>query len=85
LAGIWTGLSGVKMESMFDIYTIQQDGTPLLVESVECQAIARETAYHLSMLFPGESFVYFDRADERGDCFAWKLAGCRDTQTPLPC
>jgi len=74
------------MESMFDIYTIQRDGTPLLVETVECQAIARETAYHLSMLFPGESFVYFDRADERGDFFS-ALGATPHTglQSPLPC
>lgn len=49
------------MELMFDIYTIRGDGTPLLIESVECQSIARETAYHLSVLFPGESFTYVDR------------------------
>lgn len=51
------------MPSMFDIYTIQGDGTPLLIESVECQSIARETAYHLSVLFPGESFTYVDRTE----------------------
>ena len=74
------------MESMFDIYTIQRDGTPLLVETVECQAIARETAYHLSMLFPGESFVYFDRADGRGDFFAaLELTAQATAQSPLPC
>jgi hypothetical protein len=74
------------MESVFDIYTIQQDGTPLLVESVQCQAIARETAYHLSVLFPGESFVYFDRVDERGDFFASIDAMARmGAQSPLPC
>jgi hypothetical protein len=78
------------MESMFDIYTIQNDGTPLLIESVECQAIARETAYHLSVLFPGESFAYFDRADGyvnyRG---LWKdaerLNASAGTRAPLPC
>lgn len=74
------------METVFDIYTIQQDGTPLLVETVECQAIARETAYHLSMLFPGESFVYLDRAGERGDCFSsLNAADLISTQAPLPC
>lgn len=74
------------MESVFDIYTIQRDGTPLLVETVECQAIARETAYHLSMLFPGESFVYFDRADERGDLFSALAATVHvGAQSPLPC
>lgn len=52
------------MASMFDIYTIQDDGTPLLIESVECQSIARETAYHLSVLFPGESFTYVDRTEK---------------------
>jgi hypothetical protein len=78
------------MEPMFDIYTIQTDGTPLLIESVECQAIARETAYHLSVLFPGESFAYVDRAEvctnhpaiwndaERSDAAAF-------AQLPLPC
>lgn len=51
------------MEPMFDIYITQTDGTPLLIESVECLAIARDTAYHLSMLFPGESFVYCERLE----------------------
>jgi hypothetical protein len=49
---------------MFDIYTVRDDGTPLLVESVACQSLAQETAYQLSVLFPGESFVYFNRSDE---------------------
>ena len=52
---------------MFDIYTVQDDGTPLLVESVSCQSLAQETAYQLSVLFPGESFVYCNRSDEAVD------------------
>jgi hypothetical protein len=52
---------------MFDIYTLQDDGTPLLVESVPCQSLAQDTAYQLSVLFPGESFVYCNRSDERTD------------------
>lgn len=59
---------GLKMTSMFDIYTIQEDGTPLLIESVERQSIARETAYYLSLLFPGESFTYVDRT---GKCLSY--------------
>lgn len=74
------------MDTVFDIYTIQQDGTPLLVETVECKTIARETAYHLSVLFPGESFVYLDRAGERGDCFSiLNMTDNISTQSPLPC
>jgi hypothetical protein len=53
--------------TMFDIYTIQGDGTPLLVETVSCQSLAQKTAYQLSVLFPGESFVYSDRSEERAD------------------
>jgi hypothetical protein len=52
---------------MFDIYTIRDDGTPLLLETVSCQALAQDTAYQLSVLFPGESFVYCNRSDERTD------------------
>lgn len=55
------------MNPMFDIYTIQGDGTPLLVESVSCQSLAQETAYQLSVLFPGESFIYCNRSDECAD------------------
>ena len=77
------------MQSMFDIYTVQNDGTMLLVESVECQAIARETAYHLSKLFPDESFVYLDRAEDGLDLSAlWKdanrLESVLHAQVPLP-
>jgi hypothetical protein len=77
------------MQSMFDIYTVQNDGTMLLIESVECQAIARETAYHLSKLFPDESFVYLDRAEDGPDLSAlWKnwdrLESVLHAQPPLP-
>jgi hypothetical protein len=77
------------MQSMFDIYTVQNDGTMLLVESVECQAIARETAYHLSKLFPDESFVYLDRAEDGLDLSAlWEVANRLESvphaQVPLP-
>ena len=71
------------MESMFDIYTIQGDGTALLVETVECRAMAQETAYHLSVLFPGESFVYFDRAEDFSAMA--KLMQHPYAQSPLPC
>jgi hypothetical protein len=49
------------MNPMFDIYTTQGDGTPTLVESVDCRASADGTALRLSMLFPGELFAYFER------------------------
>jgi hypothetical protein len=52
---------------MFEIYTIQGDGTPLLVETVSCQSHAQQTAYQLSVLFPGESFVYSHRSEGRAD------------------
>lgn len=77
------------MPSMFDIYTIEGDGTPLLIESVECQSIARETAYHLSVLFPGESFTYVDRTENCLSCCGlWNefdRQGIPSEQLPLPC
>ena len=78
------------MESMFDIYTTQDDGTMLLVESVECLTKACQTAQRLSVLFPGESFAYVERtqafcdlasiADEVG-AFAFHCSA----NLPLPC
>ena len=78
------------MQPMFDIYTVQGDGTMLLVESVECQAIARETAYHLSKLFPDESFVYLDRTEDCADQLGFweeavRLQCLPHAQQPWPC
>jgi hypothetical protein len=51
------------MDPMFDIYTNQGDGTLMLVESVDCRTRAQDTALRLSILFPGESFAYFERTE----------------------
>jgi hypothetical protein len=80
----------LNMESVFDIYTAHRDGTLLLIESVECLTLARETAYHLSVLFPDESFVYCER-DEPAVALDSKLAaaleflGNNRSSLPLPC
>lgn len=49
------------MGAMFDIFTTHQDDRPMLVDSVSCQAEAEDMAHQLSLLFPGESFAYFER------------------------
>jgi hypothetical protein len=49
------------MGAMFDIFTTHQDDRPMLLDSVSCQAEAEDMAHRLSLLFPGESFAYFER------------------------
>ena len=48
---------------MFDIFTIRRDGDAAWVESVDRMEEARSRAYSLSLAFPGECFVYFERTD----------------------
>jgi hypothetical protein len=54
---------GCKMAAMFDIFTTEQDGKPVLLDSTECLAEAEQRAIQLSRLFPGEHFAYFERTD----------------------
>lgn len=77
---------------MFDIYTTQADGTAVLVESVECLAMARDTAYHLSIVFPGESFVYCERIETSSNAVSyrklaegWGAVAQSDAVPLLPC
>ena len=51
------------MNSMFDIYTTEPDGRPVLLDSAACLAEAEERASQLSRLFPGAYFAYFERSD----------------------
>jgi len=48
---------------MFDIFTTREDGSPWLVESVDCAKKAEDLARRLSCLFPGEYFGCFERAE----------------------
>jgi hypothetical protein len=84
---------GLKMESMFDIYTTEADGTLMLVESVEGRTKAEDTALRLSVLFPGESFAYFERSEPLFDPAAkinesdksWSSFATTNVHLPLPC
>jgi hypothetical protein len=76
------------MAAMFDIFTTEQDGRPVLLDSAECQAEAESRVIQLSRLFPGEQFAYFERIDAVLGVVA-KLgrngrveAGAQDTWSP---
>lgn len=49
------------MSAMFDIFTIESDGRPVLLDSAERLSEAMCRADQLSRLFPGEYFAYFER------------------------
>jgi hypothetical protein len=49
------------MSEMFDIFTIEPDGRPVLLDSAERLSEAMCRANQLSRLFPGEYFAYFER------------------------
>jgi hypothetical protein len=51
------------MTAMFDIFTTERDGRPVLLDSAACLAEAKDRAIQLSRLFPGEQFAYFERTD----------------------
>jgi hypothetical protein len=51
------------MAAMFDIFTTERDGKPVLLDSAECLAEAKDRAIRLSRLFPEEQFAYFERTD----------------------
>ena len=76
------GYRELKMDPMFDIYTSQGDGTLTLVESVDCQTRAQDTALRLSVLFPGESFAYFERTEAFFDPAV--IGNGRGGQQPFP-
>ncbi len=59
------------MQPMFDIFTTHADGSPQLVESVNCLTQAQEMASRLSCLFPGEYFAYFERTGESTELFSY--------------
>jgi hypothetical protein len=49
------------MSAMFDIFTIESNGKPVLLDSAERLSEAMCRADQLSRLFPGEYFAYFER------------------------
>ena len=49
------------MSAMFDIFTIERDGKPVLLDSADRLSEAMCRTDQLSRLFPGEYFAYFER------------------------
>lgn len=68
---------------MFDIFTIRGDGDAAWVESTDQMEEARSRAYSLSLAFPGECFVYFERTDGASRPFGRSVE--TDTFDALPC
>jgi hypothetical protein len=70
------------MCSLFDIFTTHRDGRVVLVESVSRLDEAKDMAHHLSLLFSGESFGYFERADSAMEVSATSNVGDRMEAAP---
>lgn len=69
LAGVHFGGGLTNNSSVFDIFTADADGGADFVLSVGSSLEARETAYRLSRLMPGEYFGYFERINEDDSIF----------------